>query len=183
MFRSPSPGAIIGFAGARSDRANDPRKLPEAFQRAPNSQGPRMSTWSVPRQEMRDTLARLCGMLNSRRRLVNPPSRPERSKARHGSARRDSVAIARSRPRRSTFRLGRTRAAAGRDGPARIWPCRPTIHVAGTTAKGSTLGLPARRAGGLRRPRPRVHLAALLRFNERIRLAAPGGASSSTMTR
>ena len=57
------PGAIIGFAGARVIEQTIREKLPEAFQRAEYLKDHGMIDMVVPRQEMRDTLARLCGML------------------------------------------------------------------------------------------------------------------------
>jgi acetyl-CoA carboxylase carboxyl transferase subunit beta len=57
------PGAIIGFAGARVIEQTIREKLPEAFQRAEYLKDHGMVDMVVPRQEMRDTLARLCGML------------------------------------------------------------------------------------------------------------------------
>jgi acetyl-CoA carboxylase carboxyl transferase subunit beta len=57
------PGAIIGFAGARVIEQTIREKLPEAFQRAEYLKDHGMIDMVMPRQEMRDTLARLCGML------------------------------------------------------------------------------------------------------------------------
>jgi len=57
------PGAIIGFAGARVIEQTIREKLPEGFQRAEYLRDHGMVDMVVPRAEMRDTLARLCGML------------------------------------------------------------------------------------------------------------------------
>ena len=57
------PGAIIGFAGARVIEQTIREKLPEGFQRAEYLRDHGMVDMVVPRQEMRDTLARLCGLL------------------------------------------------------------------------------------------------------------------------
>jgi acetyl-CoA carboxylase carboxyl transferase subunit beta len=55
------PGAIIGFAGARVIEQTIREKLPEGFQRAEYLRDHGMVDMVVPRQEMRDTLARLIG--------------------------------------------------------------------------------------------------------------------------
>ncbi|MCX7899888.1 MAG: acetyl-CoA carboxylase, carboxyltransferase subunit beta [Methylocystis sp.] len=57
------PGAIIGFAGARVIEQTIREKLPEGFQRAEYLKDHGMIDMVVPRQEMRATLARLCGLL------------------------------------------------------------------------------------------------------------------------
>lgn len=57
------PGAIIGFAGARVIEQTIREKLPEGFQRAEYLRDHGMVDMVVPRQEMRATLARLCGLL------------------------------------------------------------------------------------------------------------------------
>ena len=57
------PGAIIGFAGARVIEQTIREKLPEGFQRAEYLRDHGMVDMVVPRQEMRDTLARLCSLL------------------------------------------------------------------------------------------------------------------------
>ncbi len=57
------PGAVIGFAGARVIEQTVRERLPEGFQRAEFLQGHGMVDMVVTRLEMRDTLARLCGML------------------------------------------------------------------------------------------------------------------------
>ncbi|MEF3365265.1 acetyl-CoA carboxylase, carboxyltransferase subunit beta [Methylocystis sp. 9N] len=57
------PGAIIGFAGARVIEQTIREKLPEGFQRAEYLRDHGMVDMVIPRQEMRETLARLCGLL------------------------------------------------------------------------------------------------------------------------
>ncbi len=64
------PGAIIGFAGARVIEQTIREKLPEGFQRAEYLRDHGMVDLVVPRQEMRETLARLCGLLTK-----SPPRR------------------------------------------------------------------------------------------------------------
>jgi acetyl-CoA carboxylase carboxyl transferase subunit beta len=56
------PGAIIGFAGARVIEQTIREKLPEGFQRAEYLRDHGMVDMVVPRQELRETLARLCGI-------------------------------------------------------------------------------------------------------------------------
>jgi acetyl-CoA carboxylase carboxyl transferase subunit beta len=56
------PGAIIGFAGARVIEQTIREKLPEGFQRAEYLRDHGMVDMVVSRHEMRDTLARLCGL-------------------------------------------------------------------------------------------------------------------------
>ncbi len=57
------PGAIIGFAGARVIEQTIREKLPEGFQRAEYLRDHGMVDMVIPRHEMRETLARLCGLL------------------------------------------------------------------------------------------------------------------------
>ncbi|WP_457795927.1 acetyl-CoA carboxylase, carboxyltransferase subunit beta [Methylocystis sp. S23] len=57
------PGAIIGFAGARVIEQTIREKLPEGFQRAEYLRDHGMVDMVAPRHEMRETLARLCGLL------------------------------------------------------------------------------------------------------------------------
>jgi acetyl-CoA carboxylase carboxyl transferase subunit beta len=57
------PGAIIGFAGARVIEQTIREKLPEGFQRAEYLRDHGMVDMVVPRHQMRETLARLCGLL------------------------------------------------------------------------------------------------------------------------
>jgi len=64
------PGAIIGFAGARVIEQTIREKLPDGFQRAEYLRDHGMVDMVVPRQEMRETLARLCGILTK-----SPPRR------------------------------------------------------------------------------------------------------------
>jgi acetyl-CoA carboxylase carboxyl transferase subunit beta len=64
------PGAIIGFAGARVIEQTIREKLPEGFQRAEYLRDHGMVDMVVARPEMRETLARLCGLLTK-----TPPRR------------------------------------------------------------------------------------------------------------
>ncbi|WP_330083151.1 acetyl-CoA carboxylase, carboxyltransferase subunit beta [Methylocystis iwaonis] len=64
------PGAIIGFAGARVIEQTIREKLPEGFQRAEYLRDHGMVDMVVARQEMRETLGRLCGLLTK-----TPPRR------------------------------------------------------------------------------------------------------------
>lgn len=57
------PGAIIGFAGARVIEETIRETLPEGFQRAEYLHDHGMLDMVVPRREMKDTLARLLGLL------------------------------------------------------------------------------------------------------------------------
>jgi len=57
------PGALIGFAGPRVIEQTIREKLPEGFQRAEYLLDHGMLDMVVPRRELRDTLARLVGML------------------------------------------------------------------------------------------------------------------------
>ena len=57
------PGAVIGFAGARVIEQTIRERLPEGFQRSEYLKDHGMVDMVVPRQEMRATLARLCGIL------------------------------------------------------------------------------------------------------------------------
>ena len=57
------PGAIIGFAGARVIEQTIREKLPSGFQRAEYLKDHGMVDMVLPRQELRDTLGRLCSLL------------------------------------------------------------------------------------------------------------------------
>ena len=57
------PGALIGFAGPRVIEQTVREKLPEGFQRSEFLREHGMVDMVVPRGEMKDTLARLCGLL------------------------------------------------------------------------------------------------------------------------
>ena len=63
------PGAVIGFTGARVIQETIREKLPEGFQRAEYLLEHGMVDMVVPRRELRDTLARLLGLL----RRPEPP--------------------------------------------------------------------------------------------------------------
>ncbi len=58
------PGAVIGFAGARVIEQTVRQRLPEGFQRAEFLREHGMVDMVVPRTQMRETLARLCGLLS-----------------------------------------------------------------------------------------------------------------------
>jgi acetyl-CoA carboxylase carboxyl transferase subunit beta len=60
------PGAVIGFAGARVIEETIREKLPEGFQRAEYLLEHGMVDMVVPRRELRDTLARIVGLLRRR---------------------------------------------------------------------------------------------------------------------
>lgn len=62
------PGALIGFAGQRVIEQTIREKLPEGFQRAEYLLAHGMLDMVVHRRELKDTLARLIGMLTARRR-------------------------------------------------------------------------------------------------------------------
>ncbi len=57
------PGAVIGFAGARVIEQTIRERLPEGFQRAEYLREHGMIDMVVPRQQQRETLARLCRLL------------------------------------------------------------------------------------------------------------------------
>jgi acetyl-CoA carboxylase carboxyl transferase subunit beta len=57
------PGAVVGFTGARVIQETIREKLPEGFQRAEYLLEHGMIDMVVPRRELRDTLARLLGLL------------------------------------------------------------------------------------------------------------------------
>ncbi len=58
------PGAIIGFAGARVIEQTIRERLPEGFQRAEYLRAHGMVDMVAPRQQQRETLARLCRRLS-----------------------------------------------------------------------------------------------------------------------
>jgi acetyl-CoA carboxylase carboxyl transferase subunit beta len=58
------PGAVIGFAGARVIEQTVRQRLPEGFQRAEFLKEHGMVDMVVPRTQMRETLALLCGFLS-----------------------------------------------------------------------------------------------------------------------
>jgi acetyl-CoA carboxylase carboxyl transferase subunit beta len=64
------PGAVIGFAGARVIEQTVREKLPEGFQRSEYLLEHGLVDMVVPRRELRDTLARLLGLL----RRPEPPA-------------------------------------------------------------------------------------------------------------
>lgn len=68
------PGALIGFAGSRVIEQTVRETLPDGFQRAEYLHAHGILDMVVPRPEMRDTLARLIGLL---RVPVAAPAEPE----------------------------------------------------------------------------------------------------------
>ena len=68
------PGALIGFAGSRVIEQTVRETLPDGFQRAEYLHAHGILDMVVPRAEMRDTLARLIGLL---RVPVEAPAEPE----------------------------------------------------------------------------------------------------------
>jgi len=76
------PGAVIGFAGARVIEETIREKLPEGFQRAEYLLEHGMVDLVVPRRELRETMARLLGLLRRREPeaeiVTLPPHRLER---------------------------------------------------------------------------------------------------------
>jgi acetyl-CoA carboxylase carboxyl transferase subunit beta len=60
------PGALIGFTGARVIEETIRQKLPEGFQRAEYLLEHGMVDMVVPRRELRDTVARIIGLLRRR---------------------------------------------------------------------------------------------------------------------
>jgi acetyl-CoA carboxylase carboxyl transferase subunit beta len=62
------PGALIGFAGPRVIEQTIREKLPEGFQRAEYLLDHGMVDMVVPRQELKDTLAKLLGYLTPERK-------------------------------------------------------------------------------------------------------------------
>ena len=57
------PGAVIGFAGARVIEQTIRERLPDGFQRAEYLHAHGMIDMVVPRPQLREALARLCGLL------------------------------------------------------------------------------------------------------------------------
>jgi acetyl-CoA carboxylase carboxyl transferase subunit beta len=57
------PGAVIGFAGARVIEQTIRETLPEGFQKAEYLEAHGMVDMVVKRQDLRPTIARLCGLL------------------------------------------------------------------------------------------------------------------------
>jgi acetyl-CoA carboxylase carboxyl transferase subunit beta len=66
------PNALIGFAGQRVIEQTIREKLPEGFQRAEYLLAHGMLDMVVHRRDLKDTLARLIGMLTARRREALP---------------------------------------------------------------------------------------------------------------
>jgi acetyl-CoA carboxylase carboxyl transferase subunit beta len=70
------PGALIGFAGSRVIEQTVRETLPDGFQRAEYLHEHGILDMVVPRTEMRETLARLIGLLRVPERLPEPQSEP-----------------------------------------------------------------------------------------------------------
>jgi acetyl-CoA carboxylase carboxyl transferase subunit beta len=74
------PGAIVGFAGARVIEETIREKLPEGFQRAEYLFEHGMVDLVVPRAQLRETLARILGLLRNPHPAAEPirlPVRPD----------------------------------------------------------------------------------------------------------
>jgi acetyl-CoA carboxylase carboxyl transferase subunit beta len=67
------PGAVIGFAGARVIEETIHEKLPEGFQRAEYLLEHGMVDLVIPRRELRETLARIIGLLRRRGVAADAP--------------------------------------------------------------------------------------------------------------
>ena len=59
------PGAVIGFAGARVIERTIRERLPDGFQRAEYLHAHGMIDMVVHRPQLREALARLCGLLSA----------------------------------------------------------------------------------------------------------------------
>lgn len=70
------PGALIGFAGSRVIEQTVRETLPDGFQRAEYLLAHGILDMVVPRGEMRDTLARLIGLLRVPERTPDPVPEP-----------------------------------------------------------------------------------------------------------
>jgi acetyl-CoA carboxylase carboxyl transferase subunit beta len=70
------PGAMIGFAGARVIEQTVREKLPEGFQRAEYLLEHGILDLVVRRGEMRETLARVIGLLRVPMIAPEPPAEP-----------------------------------------------------------------------------------------------------------
>jgi acetyl-CoA carboxylase carboxyl transferase subunit beta len=70
------PGALIGFAGSRVIEQTVRETLPDGFQRAEYLHEHGILDMVVPRTEMRETLARLIGLLRVPERPPEPQSEP-----------------------------------------------------------------------------------------------------------
>jgi len=70
------PGALIGFAGARVIEQTVRETLPDGYQRAEYLLAHGILDMVVPRTEMRDTLARLIGLLCMHERMPEPMADP-----------------------------------------------------------------------------------------------------------
>ncbi len=70
------PGALIGFAGSRVIEQTVRETLPDGFQRAEYLHAHGILDMVVPRSEMRDTLARLIGLLRVPEQAPDPAPAP-----------------------------------------------------------------------------------------------------------
>ena len=175
------PGAIIGFAGPRVIEQTIREKLPEGFQRAEYLKDHGMVDMVV--HAPRD--ARDAGQaLRAADQGAAAPRR--RGLKRERSASWISIDAILSRllalhPKKIDLSLGRIeRLLEALGHPERRLP--PTIHVAGTNGKGSTLAF---LRAMLEASGARVHVYTsphLVRFHERIRLARTAADGSSTTT-
>jgi len=75
------PGALIGFAGSRVIEQTVRETLPDGFQRAEYLLAHGILDMVVPRTEMRETLARLIGLLRLPDGLAEQPASPEQAAA------------------------------------------------------------------------------------------------------
>jgi len=86
------PGALIGFAGPRVIEQTIREKLPPGFQRSEFLHEHGMVDMVVHRHELRQTIARLCGILGPQ--AVKPADKPNGSKAKAKPAPAQDVALA-----------------------------------------------------------------------------------------
>ena len=128
----------------------------------------------VQRQELRETLARLCALLTKA-----PPRRAAAGLNREAKRYMDQHDAILSRlltlhPKKIDLSLGRIERLLAALGPPEL-QLPPVIHVAGTNGKGSTIAF---LRAMLEAAGKRVHVYTsphLVRFHERIRLGADGG--------
>lgn len=89
------PGAMIGFAGRRVIEQTVREKLPDDFQTAEYLLDHGMVDMVVPRQEMKETIARICGILMNRDvelpLMALEAPKPEEAETETGAESADSV--------------------------------------------------------------------------------------------
>ena len=174
------PGAIIGFAGQRVIKETIREDLPDGFQRAEYLRDHGMVDMVVHRADVTrnlDSLNRLAGGTAGDRRNHLPAATKRQRRRKRASA----VIAGDRRPDRQLHRLlglhpklidltlDRMWRTAALDHPERRLP--PTIHIAGTNGKGSTLAF-LRALGEAAGLRVHAYISPhLVRFNERIELA------------